>query len=279
MKLTPEPRRSAGYAIYAFMRACDDLVDQPIDSAAGPSGAPHIPTPQTAAEVGLSRIEVFREQMQTVLNGGPLPPEPFWPAFRHAVRAYAIDPTHLHEMLDGQRYDLFKSNYETFDELYDYCYKVASVVGLVCIRIWGAGNVATPQKLAEHRGIAFQLTNILRDLVEDAQRGRVYIPAEELKLFGYDPVGFRTAKRDAAFDALMRFQIDRARKFFEQSEALETYIDHSCRPTSWALMRIYRDLLDKIDGSPYRVLTQRVHLSTYHKLGIAIRARWQGKRG
>jgi phytoene synthase len=182
-------------------------------------------------------------------------------------------------MLDGQRYDLFKTSYETFDELYDYCYKVASVVGLVCIRVWGAANVATAQQLAEHRGIAFQLTNILRDLVEDAQRNRVYIPAQELRLFGYDPAGFRTGKRDASFDALMRFQIDRARKFFAQSDALESYIDRSCRPTSWALMRIYRDLLDKIDAQPYRVLTQRVRLSPYHKLGIALRAKWQGKRG
>lgn len=273
LKLTPEPRRGAGYAIYAFMRACDDLVDAPLDEPGSAGSTAAVPP-----EVGIERVEFFRRQMENVLRGQPLPPEPFWPAFRYVVQTYGLDPTHLHEMLDGQRADMVKTRYDSFEELYDYCYKVASVVGLVCIRLWGAGNVATAQKLAEYRGIAFQLTNILRDVAEDAQRDRIYLPAHELKVFGYDPQGFKTARRDASFDALMRFQIDRARSFYKRSEGLEAYLHPSCRPTSWALMKIYRDLLDKIDAAPEKVLTQRVRLSTLHKLSIALRAPWRKRR-
>lgn len=274
LKLTPEPRRGAGYAIYAFMRACDDLVDSPLEGVGAKGDVPA----EIPVEIGMQRVELFRRQMEGVLAGGPLPPEPFWPAFRHVVRTYSLDPVHLHEMLDGQRADLVKTKYESFDELYDYCYKVASVVGLVCIRLWGAGNVATAQKLAEYRGIAFQLTNILRDVAEDAQRDRVYLPAHELKLFGYDPAGFKSGRRDAAFDAMMRFQIDRARSYYDRSRGLEAYLNPSCRPTSWALMKIYSDLLDKIDAAPHKVLTQRVRLSTLHKLSIAFRAPWRKRR-
>jgi len=313
LKLTPEPRRSAGYAIYAFMRACDDLVDQEMDaasksspSAAGGSPAtPFQPAPAPPANAnasdpdaisvviarpdntphpGLARIEQFRSQMEAVLASpddrftGPLANDPMWPAFRHAVKTYDIDKAHLHAMLDGQRADLVKKRYATFDELYDYCYKVASVVGLVCIRIWGAPTDPAVLKMAEHRGVALQLTNILRDLVEDAQRDRVYLPAEDLARYGYTVQDILARRGSDAFDRMMNFELRRAREYYQKSAALDAHLDPSCRPTSWALMAIYRALHEKIAHNPRRVLRTRVKISRIAKAGIALRATMKRKK-
>lgn len=268
LKLTPGPKRAALYAIYAFMRACDDIADEAASHAGG-------------AAAGLERIEAFRADMQRVLDqpaGAALPAGPIWPAFQYVVRTYPIDPAHLHAMLDGQRDDLVGCDYRTFEDLYAYCYKVASVVGLVCISIWGHTDDPAVLKMAEHRGIAFQLTNILRDLVEDVDRGRVYLPNEELERFGYTPELLKSRTANGAFDRLMAFQIDRARAYYTKSAALDEHIDAKCRPTSWALMRIYRDLLEKLAKSPRRVLTRRVRLSSIHKARIALGAAWSSKR-
>ncbi|HEX7009116.1 MAG TPA: squalene/phytoene synthase family protein, partial [Phycisphaeraceae bacterium] len=152
LMLTPEPKRSAVYAVYAFMRRCDDLAD-------GPQAG--------AAEDVRARIETFRAQMEQVLAAGPddpLPQDPIWPAFWYVARSYPLDRAHLHAMLDGQLCDLVQMRYACFDELEAYCYRVASVVGLVCLSIWGYQGGQATQELARERGIAFQLTNILRDL-------------------------------------------------------------------------------------------------------------------
>ena len=268
LKLTPGPKRDALYAIYAFMRACDDIADE----AAAQTGG---------AAAGIERIEAFRADMQRVLDApaeADLPVGPIWPAFRYVVRTYPIDAAHLHAMLDGQRDDMIGCDYRTFDDLYAYCYKVASVVGLVCVSVWGHSGDAAVLKMAEQRGIAFQLTNILRDVVEDVDRGRVYLPAEELERFGYTPQMLKSRTANDAFDRLMAFQIDRARDYYAKSAALDDHIDPACRPTSWALMRIYRDLLEKLARSPRRVLTRRVRLSSFHKARIALGAAWSRKR-
>lgn len=274
LKLTPEPRRSAVYSVYAFMRACDDLADEPGTLWAEPGAA-----------AALSRLEAFRGQMEAVLDAAPDSgaaaalgaDAPFWPAFRHVVHTYGIERAHLHAMLDGQRADLAGTRYRTFDDLHGYCYKVAGVVGLVCIRIWGAGGDPVARQLAEHRGIALQLTNILRDLAEDAGRGRVYLPEEELERFGYPREALLAPRGDANFDELMRFQIERARRYYDMSSGLESRLDAPCRATCWALGRIYRDLLEKIAADPRRVLRGRVRLGRLHKLGIALRAAWGGQ--
>jgi phytoene synthase len=271
LKLTPEPRRSAGYAVYAFMRACDDLVDSPV--VHGVVSA--TPTP----EEGLARIETFRAAMLEALSCDPdksMPEGEFWPAFRYAVDTYRIETQLLHDMLDGQKCDLTKTTYDNFDELYDYCYKVASVVGLVCIRIWGAGHNKEAHRLAKARGIALQLTNILRDLKEDAQRDRVYLPADELAQFKVDPAYFKSESPAPSpeFDALMAFQLQRAQAYYDESKGLETFIDTSCRGTCWALMEIYHGLLVKMKKDPRCVLSKRVRLSSLGKVGIALRAKY-----
>ena len=274
LKLTPEPKRSALYAIYAFMRACDDLADRALETG--------------GSEAGLERIEQFRDRMRRALegtsepgeSGGPDPEAGIWPAFRFVASTYGIEPDHLHAMLDGQRDDMIRNRYETFEQLRGYCYKVAGVVGLVCIRIWGFRD-DDPQvrRLAEERGLALQLTNILRDVVEDAGRDRVYLPSDELGRFDLDPGSFLDLvagrRGDERFDRLMEFQIQRARECYESSASLESRIHADGRAASWAIMRIYRRLLERIAGRPRRVLTERVRLGRLVKAGIAMRATWR----
>lgn len=272
LMLTPEPKRSAMYAVYAWMRAADDLAD-----ASGPV-APRIKS-----------LEVFRRQtdvavdpsrpIEAVCDEDPgTPCDPIWPAVRKAVFDFEIPVEYLHAMLRGQQLDQKRNRYETFDELYDYCYHVASVVGLVCVTIWGYQGGQETLKLAEYRGVALQLTNILRDLVEDALRGRVYLPAAELKDFGYDSETFLQTllARQAghAFDDLVAQQVGRAQSYYQMSAGLEDRIDRSCRPTSWAMMQIYQQLLLRVLRRPRLVLAGPVRLGRLEKLGIAMRAIW-----
>lgn len=273
LKLTPEPKRSAVYAIYAFMRACDDLVDAAPDQ------------PPLPVREGHARIDAFRSTMDQVLAGGPLPEVPphasIWPAFRWVMRSFPVEPRHLHEMLDGQQCDLVTLRYDTWDQLYRYCYKVASVVGLTCVRVWGTASDASTReigKLSEYRGIAFQLTNILRDVVEDADRGRVYLPVEDLQRFGYTVHDLRQRVASEPFDRLMQFEIERARSYYQMSAMLEKHIDPSCRQASWALLRIYSGLLERIAARPRRVLTGRVRLGSMQKAAIAFTAAWRARR-
>jgi phytoene synthase len=181
-------------------------------------------------------------------------------------------------MIAGQLLDQSKTRYADFAELHDYCYKVAGTVGVVCLDIWGFGGGEETRGLAIRRGLALQLTNILRDLVEDARRDRLYLPLDELKRCGTDAQGFlsrvRAGQADEVFDAVMRFQVERTARFYAESAALESRIDPTCRATCWSLMRIYRGLFDKIAADPRRVLRQRVRLSSFQKLGIALSASW-----
>ena len=276
MKLTPEPKRSAIYAVYAFMRACDDLADE-----AGPG-----------EDVAVRRegIEAFRTRMDEavkVARGGGgiagngsnvlVPDEggDVWPAFTHVMREYPIDPADLHHMLDGQLADLSVHRYETFDELYGYCYNVASTVGLVCVAVWGWRDEVDGdevRRLAEKRGIALQLTNMLRDIREDAGMGRVYLPGEDFERFGVKVSDVAAGHGDAAFDRFMAFQIERARSFYSESAGLDEMIEPRCRATSWAIMKIYEMLLDRIAADPRAVLSGRVRLRFARKVGVGLRA-------
>jgi len=272
LKLTPEPKRSAMYAVYAWMRAADDLADD-VGHA----------TDKTA------RLEAFRRQTLSVIDsdqcvswktisGSTNGIEKIWPAIGQAIRNYHIPNDYLHAMIDGQLIDQHQVRYDSFEQLYDYCYKVASVVGLICIKVWGYTGGQTTEKLAEYRGIGLQLTNILRDLVEDAQRGRVYLPASDLERFGFTPDTFAqqlmAGPISSEFEALMADQVARARRYYDMSAELEDYLDRSCRSTSWAIVEIYRRLLESIARQPRLVLTQTVGLRRSQKLGIALRAAW-----
>ncbi|MCA9295654.1 MAG: squalene/phytoene synthase family protein, partial [Phycisphaerales bacterium] len=159
LKLSPEPQRSALYAIYAWMRHADDIVD---DASHGP-------------DVARTELAAFRASTVDVITAEREPDEPLWRAVRDVVQRFGLDITLLHDMLDGQLADLDWSPYESFDQLRHYCYQVAGTVALTCIEIWGYTDTAA-REYAIDRGVAFQLTNIMRDFREDYDAGRVYLP-------------------------------------------------------------------------------------------------------
>jgi len=269
LRLTPPPKRDAMYAIYTWMRAADDLADS-----------------ATQQDSDARRLVAFRHMTDVALDPhaaaprGPLTiQQAMWPAVKQTLRQYAIARDDLHAMIDGQLLDMTRNRYDRFEQLYDYCYKVASTVGLVCIGVWGYSGGDETRKMAEYRGIGLQLTNILRDLVEDARRGRIYIPIDELARFDYDPGSFIAAVQsrrvDERFDRLMGFQIHRAADFYAKADALDQRISPDCRASSWAIMHVYRRLLDKIAADPRRVLAERVGLGRAAKLAIVGRALWR----
>ena len=245
--LLSRAQKDAMCAIYAFMRFCDDLSDE--------DGA----TP--------AAIERWRAELDQAL-AGRLPANPLWPAFHDAVSRYRIPPVYFHQMIEGVGSDLESRRIATFDELYQYCYKVASVVGLTIVHIFGFESPRALE-LAGKCGIAFQLTNILRDVREDADRGRVYLPAEDLARFGVDPARL---EHDDRFVALMRFEAARARRYYDESWPLLDLVQRRSRPSLWALMRIYSRLLERIERSNYDVLRRRISLPVWEKLSIVGRA-------
>lgn len=256
MRLTPEPKRSAIFALYAWMRSADDHAD---------GGRP-------AAE-RLALLSQFAAQTHAALDPhGSIPGGALWPAVRETVSRYHIPPAHLDAMLDAQRDDIRGRRYDDFNTLYHYCYRVAAVVGLSCVCIWGDDGDPGVAKLAEYRGVALQLTNILRDLAEDAKRGRVYLPAEELQRFGYPAEGLARGRADAAFARLMQFQIERARSYYDMSASLERHLTPDCRATSWAIHATYRQLLERIAAKPAAVLSRRVRVPLPTKLGVVVKA-------
>ena len=245
------PKRRAMCAIYAFMRYSDDLSD-----AAGIA--------DRAAAIARWRLD-----LESAL-AGTLPDHPVWPAFTDTVARYKIPHRYFFEMIEGVSSDLEPRAIETFGELYGYCYRVASVVGLTIIHIFGFED---PQalELAEKCGVAFQLTNILRDVREDAQNGRVYIPAEDLRRFGVTP---KTFEPGDAFLRLMEFEARRARQYYDESAPLVELIHPQSRASLRALIGIYSRLLDRIVASNYDVLSQRVRVPGWEKAWTVIRARF-----
>ncbi len=196
---------------------------------------------------------------------------PLWPAFHDTVLRYSIPPEYFREMIDGVSSDIEPRTIRTFDELYQYCYQVASVVGLTVIHIFGfRSQDALP--LAEKCGIAFQLTNILRDIKEDAERGRTYLPVEDLARFGVNAEDFRTGKHSDPFVELMRFEAARARAYYRESAPLIEMVDPHSRSSLWALIEIYSSLLERIEESNYDVLSHRVELPAKDKLWVILKA-------
>jgi phytoene synthase len=226
----------------------------------------------------LEELEIWRQQTHDAL-AGKIPADnahPIWPAFADAAQRYAIPALVFDEVIAGQRQDLDEIAFEDFAQLHQYCYRVAGVVGLACVYIWGFEGGKETESMALDRGVAFQLTNVLRDLREDAQRGRTYLPRQELEALGLtaeDLVDGQNGKADA-FQRLMRRQIERAESYYEKSAGLEERISADSRPTLVAMTAIYRGLLNKVSRRPERVLVGRVSLSLPRKLLIG----WQALR-
>ncbi len=243
-------QRKAMCAIYAFMRYCDDLSDEP--------GASRAAIDQWSAEM--------EDALQGRFSGHPV-----WPAFHHTVRRFGIPHQYFREMIAGVASDLEPRQMRDFDELYHYCYQVASVVGLTVIHIFGF-DTRSALPLAEKCGVAFQLTNILRDIREDAERCRIYLPAEDLERFAVTPEDLREGRRSEEVLNLLRFEAARARQYYNDSQPLLDLIHPRSRPSLWALISIYSSLLDRIVGVNYDVFTRRVRLSPLEKSWIVVRA-------
>jgi len=246
----PKAKRRAMCALYAFLRHTDDLGDN------------DRPVAERRAD-----LAAWRQSLDNALAGKF--DSSLLPALADTVTRFGIPRQYLHEVLDGVEMDLDERVYETFGELADYCYKVASAVGLCCIHIWGFRGAAALD-IATPLGIALQLTNILRDLKEDAGLGRVYLPQEDLRRFQYTADDLARGVRNDRFAALMRFEIARAEDHYRRGDGLERFLDRDSRPALRAMVGIYHGLLEEIKRRDGDVFTSRVRLSGWRKARIAL---------
>jgi phytoene synthase len=253
IRLLPQERRISLCAAYAFFRTCDDIADGDI-----------------AVEDRAKSLELWARTIDPKSGeGADGPGKQLLPAFHDTVRRYAIPLEYFYDLVRGAQDDLVKPRYQTFDELYRYCYRVASTVGVVCLHVFGFDGSAEALKQAEHRGIAFQLTNILRDVAEDLSLGRIYLPLDDLARFGVDPDQLVKGTPGPGFANLIQFEVERARHYYELSDGLRDRVDAVSRPSLQAMTGIYRQLLEKIAILGPGVLTTRASLTKMEKLKLA----------
>jgi phytoene synthase len=263
----PRDRRDALSAVYAFMRHCDDLSDDP--------GLTRRQREDRLSEWRLALHRAF---------AGDHTDDPVLLAVADTQKRFKIPPELFDRLVEGTAMDVppqpgHAIHYETFDDLRRYCYHVASVVGLICIRVFGYRDPAA-EPLAVQCGLAFQLTNIIRDVKEDAAMGRVYLPEEDLRRFGrsaaeLDPGRLQNGFDPAAFRPVLAMEADRARALYGAAAQLLPLIDAESRPALWVLVEIYRRLLEKIAARNYNVFRKKIRLSTREKLGVLARGLWR----
>ena len=259
----PREKRDALSAVYAFMRYADDVCD----------------TPGMSLDQRKAKLAAWLDALHRVFSGEATD-DPVLMAVGDAQTRYSIRPELFDQLVHGTALDLPAEGeiaYRTFEDLRQYCYYVASVVGLVAIRIFGYRDPKA-EPLAEQCGVAFQLTNIIRDVKEDAQMGRLYLPSEDLAKFGVQ--GLAPGKLVNGFDGaslrpVLQLEADRARQFYAAAEQLLPLIDEDSRAALWTLVQIYRRLLEKIAKRNYDVFSERVRLSVPEKLGVLSRGLWQ----
>lgn len=257
----PARKRDAMCAVYAFMRRADDLADDE----------------SLSMQERRAKMAAWTSSWHAA-RGGVATDDPVFLAVRDAQAQFGISEELLDQLVAGTTLDLAEGRdaqeYETFEDLYAYCYLVASVVGLVCIRIFGYTDERA-ETLAEKTGIAFQLTNILRDVREDAERGRIYLPREDMEQFSVNgadilahPKGRRVTLNQRE---LLEFEAQRARAYYRAADELLPLIDGDSRAALWVLATIYRTLLDRIEAKGYDVFTERISVSGSAKLAILLR--------
>ena len=261
----PKHKRQALCAVYAFMRRCDDIADDP----------------SLSLEERRFKLTTWLAALHRVQQGDPSD-DPILLALTDAQRRYTIPAGLLDELATGTAMDVEEAGaqsegvpasssltvqYQTFDDLKVYCHRVASVVGLVCIHIFGYRDPAA-EPLAEQCGLAFQLTNIIRDVKEDAAMGRVYLPEEDLAKFGLSAADLLSAPDAARLRPLLALEADRAREFYQAGEQLIPYISEDSQPALWVLVNIYRKLLEKIAARQYDVFSGKVTLTVSEKLRV-----------
>jgi phytoene synthase len=260
----PRAQRQALYSVYAFCRITDDLVDE----TAAPAGV------MPGGTSPIDRLKAWRAELDACFRGEPS--HPVTVRLAETILAFRIPHGYFEELLDGVEMDLTKSRYATFAELQQYCHRVAGVVGLMCIQIFGYRHPDT-RCYAERLGTAFQLTNILRDLGTDADRGRIYLPQEDLERFGVAEADLLNRRKSPAFDALMRFEVGRARHSYAAAEAALPPEDRPNMLAAEIMGTIYARILDRIEAADYDVFSRRIRLTDAHRLWLAARC-WAGHR-
>ncbi len=261
--LLPAAKRDSLCALYAFMRGADDIADSPGELAPKRAGLASLRSSLIAALAG----------DPSPLAGDPL----VWPALCHTVASCSIPSRYLSDLISGTEMDLSISRYSTFPQLRDYCYHVAGAVGLACIHVFGFTDPRAPE-FAEKLGIAFQLTNILRDVTKDFQMGRIYLPEEDLARFACRPEDLSSAP-GANWRQLIQFQSERAWQFYDEASPLLSLVSRDSQPALWALARIYSGILQKIDARHFDVFAPPpARLSSAEKVWLLARARlgWRG---
>ena len=245
----PPERRRAITALYAFCREVDDTVDDCTD--------------QSIARI---KLAWWRNEVAQTYAGKPT--HPVMQALHGHLKVYDLQEKHLQAIIDGMEMDLDQTRYLDFPAMQRYCWHVASVVGILSASIFGATDPKTLQ-YAEKLGLAFQLTNIIRDVGEDARKGRIYLPVNELQQFGVSAAELLNAKHSDKFEQLMRFQVQRAKQAYDQAFALLPKQDRRAQRPGLMMAAIYRTLLDEIERDNFRVLTQRISLTPLRKLWLA----------
>ena len=246
--LAPE-RRRAITALYAFCREVDDTVDECTD--------------QSIARIKLSW---WRNEVATMYAGKPT--HPVMQALQPHLAIYNLEQQHLQAIIDGMEMDLDQTRYLDYPAMQKYCWHVASVVGILSASIFGVTNPKTLE-YAEKLGLAFQLTNIIRDVGEDARKGRIYLPINELQQHNVTAADLLNARHSDKFENLMRFQVERAKKVYEEAFALLPQEDRRAQRPGLMMAAIYRTLLDEIERDNFHVLTQRISLTPLRKLWLA----------
>ncbi len=265
--MLPEPAKSSMFALYAWMRRADDLAD---DST---------PLSLTQRRTLLDQFRALTHQAITGTHTGEVEVSDWsgWPAFAECVHRHHIPSTLFDDMIEGQKQDLEFHQPQSDADLRQYCYRVAGVVGLASIHIWGFTGGAETEMLAVDRGIAFQLTNILRDVREDAGRSRFYFPLQQMQRFTVSEADLIAGNNTAGFEALMRQHIELAEQLFARSAPLEQRINAENVSALTAMTAIYHGILRKIAQHPQRVLEGRVRLGKLAKTWIALQC-WRASR-
>jgi len=253
----PPPRRAAITAFYAFCREVDDVVDEVSDPG-----------------VAATKLAWWRKEVASAFAGQPS--HPVMKAVMPHTTAYNIRAEHLLAVIDGCQMDLDQSRYLDFAGLARYCHLVAGVVGEVAASIFGQTDAATTA-YAHKLGLAMQLTNIIRDVGDDARRGRIYLPVSELKQFDVKAQEVLNRGYSERFTALMKFQAERAHRLYDEAFALLPDADRRAQKPGVMMANIYRTLLREIEADNFQVLHQRTSLTPLRKLWIAMRTNWRGR--
>lgn len=255
--LLPADRRRSMCALYAFLRRSDDIADEP-----------------GAVDAKRSALVAWRSALDLAIVGHPAPgPWPGWPAVADTVARHGIPGRYLQDVLDGVAMDLAPRRFTAFEDLHGYCYRVASAVGLCCLHIWGfRSEGGRAEQLAEACGLALQLTNILRDVREDAGNGRIYLPRDDLARFGVEPADLLAPRTGGPLRRLLEFEGRRASEYYDQARPLAALVSPVGRPVLQAITGVYRALLDEIARRDYDVLAARVSVPAWRKAAITVRA-------